>query len=69
VAACCNCGWETAPELIRQGLCLVCSEYLWQHGVVRPPPEDLDHLHRGETWPSAADPRVRKLVEMGRPIR
>jgi len=62
VSACSNCGWVTAPELLRGGRCLVCREYLWQHGVERPPPEDLEHLHRGETWPGAADPRVRQRV-------
>jgi hypothetical protein len=59
---CINCGWASAAELIRGGLCLACSEYRWRTGRDRPPPDDLAQLHRGETWPGAVDPRVRALV-------
>lgn len=65
MAACTNCGWVTVEELVRGGMCLVCSTYLRHFGVERPPPEDLEHLHRGETWPCASDPRVRALVACG----
>jgi hypothetical protein len=65
MATCVNCGWVTAPELIRHGLCLTCSEYRWQTGKDRPPPDDLSHLHRGETWPGVGDPHVRELVAQG----
>jgi hypothetical protein len=67
--ACVNCGWVTVPELIRHGLCLTCSEYLRRTGQDRPPPGDLAHLHRGETWPAAADPRVRALVACAARVR
>ena len=66
MVSCINCGWVTAPELIRQGLCLTCSEYRWRTGRDRPPPDDLAHLHRGETWPRASDARVRVLVARAR---
>jgi hypothetical protein len=59
---CTNCGWTTPPELIRFGLCLTCSEYRWQTGRDRPPPDDLEQVHRGETWPSLHDSRVRELL-------
>jgi hypothetical protein len=52
----------SVPELVRHGLCLTCSEHLRRTGQDRPPPGDLAHLHRGETWPAAADPHVRELV-------
>jgi hypothetical protein len=63
---CINCGWVSVPELIREGRCLTCSEYLWRTGEDRQPPDDLAHLHRGETWPLVSDPRVRELVERAR---
>ena len=59
---CTNCGWLTVPELIRNGLCLTCSVFEQRTGNDRPPPDTLEHLHRGETWPSALDPFVRALV-------
>jgi hypothetical protein len=59
---CTNCGWTTPPELIRFGLCLTCSEYRWQTGRDRPPPDDLEQVHRGETWPSLHDSRVSALL-------
>jgi hypothetical protein len=62
MVSCTNCGWVTAPELTWHGLCLACREYRWQNGRDRPPPTDASHLHRGETWPAASDPRVRDLV-------
>ena len=69
MATCVNCGWVTAAELIRHGLCLTCSEYRRRTGTDRPPPGDLAHLHRGETWPGAGDPHVRELVATGPPDR
>ncbi|HET8724171.1 MAG TPA: hypothetical protein VFM53_08170 [Anaeromyxobacteraceae bacterium] len=60
--ACVNCGWVSDVELMRHGLCLTCSEYRRRNGSDRPPPDDAEHLHRGETWPRASDPRVRELV-------
>ena len=49
-----------------EGLCLTCSEYRWQTGRDRPPPDDLAHLHRGETWPRAEDPHVTELIARAR---
>jgi hypothetical protein len=60
--SCINCGWVTAHELIRQGLCLTCSEFKWRAGMDRPPPDTLEHLHRGETWPGSTDPRFRAML-------
>jgi hypothetical protein len=65
MATCVNCGWVTVPELIRHGLCLTCSEYLWRTGRNRPPPADLAHLHRGETWPRAGDPQAPERATRG----
>ena len=62
---CTNCGWLTVPELVRNGLCLTCSVFEQRTGNDRPPPDTLEHLHRGETWPSALDPIVRALVAAG----
>jgi hypothetical protein len=59
---CTNCGWMTAAELIRHGLCLTCSEYRWRTGRDRPPPDDLEQVHRGETWPGLHDSRARALL-------
>jgi len=65
MATCTNCGWETAPELIRHGLCLTCSEFERRTGHERPPPDSAAHLHRGETWPRVTDPEVRAIVARG----
>jgi hypothetical protein len=62
MTACSNCGWMTAPELTWQGLCLTCSEFRRRTGLDRPPPDRLDHVHRGETWPHATDPHFRALL-------
>jgi hypothetical protein len=63
---CTNCGWMTAPELIRHGLCLTCSEYERRTGMARPPPDSLERVHRGETWPSSHDPHFRALLQLAR---
>ena len=60
--SCTNCGWVTVPELIWQGLCLTCSQFHRRTGIDRPPPDTLDHLHRGETWPGSTDPQFRALL-------
>jgi hypothetical protein len=62
MVSCSNCGWMTANELIQQGLCLTCSQFHRRTGIDRPPPDTLEHVHRGETWPLATDPRVRDLL-------
>jgi hypothetical protein len=64
--SCKNCGWVTAPELLWSGLCLTCSEYTRRTGRPRPPPENLEQVHRGETWPGATDPHFRALVALPR---
>jgi hypothetical protein len=69
MVSCVNCGWVTAPELIRHGLCLTCSEYERRMGTARPPPDVLEHVHRGETWPSASDPHFRALLLLVDPGR
>jgi len=60
--SCTNCGWVTAPELVWRGLCLTCSQFQKRTGIDRPPPDTLEHLHRGETWPLATDPQFRALL-------
>jgi len=64
--SCTNCGWVTAPELVWRGLCLTCSQFQKRTGIDRPPPDTLEHLHRGETWPLATDPQFRALLAQAR---
>ncbi len=66
MVACVNCGWKTAPELARRGLCLTCAEFERRNGSPRPPPDALGRLHQGETWPRLRDPHFRALVLLAR---
>jgi hypothetical protein len=69
MVSCTNCGWVTPEELVRHGLCLTCSVFKSRTGQSRPPPDSLEHLHRGETWPTATNPEVRTLVDRAQPER
>jgi len=56
------CGWRSPSELVRDGRCLVCSEFHRRTGFDRAPPETARQVHRGETWPGISDPAVRALI-------